>query len=180
MSESLDGFSVAATRQNAGRLRKACAATAVTGVPLAVGGGVNAPASTACARVIVVLGRVSDARLSQDRAPAAVSPPPTDDAANVLATKRMVVKTCFISLRSNSNPDFEHVNSTRAPLFAQRFLPYVQPQRPQRSARNPDILRVLCVLLRKRAFAHYRSSTSRMRRRSSRGVNGFCSSATGP
>src|SRR6266571_7329663 len=76
MSESLDGFSAAATRQNAGRLRKACTAAGRGAVP-PTGGGVNAPASTAVANVIVVPGSVSDARLSHDRVPAAVSSPLT-------------------------------------------------------------------------------------------------------
>ncbi len=53
MSESLDGFSVAATRQNAGKL-----------ISVALNGVVNEPAGTACAIVIVVFGSESDARLS--------------------------------------------------------------------------------------------------------------------
>jgi hypothetical protein len=64
MSESVDGFSVAATRQNAGRPLAACTKVAGAGVPPAAIGIVNAPASTARASVIVVFGSASDARLS--------------------------------------------------------------------------------------------------------------------
>src|SRR6202049_3150350 len=64
MSESVDGFSVAATRQNAGRSLTACTKAVGAGVPPAAMGIVNAPASTARASVIVVFGSASDARLS--------------------------------------------------------------------------------------------------------------------
>src|SRR5207248_8224674 len=57
MSESLDGFSVAATRQNGGTLLKPSAAAPALG-------GVNAPAATFCAAVIAASGRRSDDRLS--------------------------------------------------------------------------------------------------------------------
>src|SRR5438093_7570113 len=66
MSESLDGVNVAATRQNAGRSRKACAAAAGEAAPPTRAGGVNAPASTTCASVIVVFSSVRDAKLSHD------------------------------------------------------------------------------------------------------------------
>src|SRR6266705_3036012 len=59
MSESLVGFSVAATRQNAGS-----ALNAAPGPPRAAG-GVNSPGPIGCANVMVVSGNVSDARLSQ-------------------------------------------------------------------------------------------------------------------
>src|SRR4029077_10334544 len=59
ISESLAGLSVAVTRQNAGRFLVAAA-----GMPK-VGGGTNAPASTGCAKVIVVSGSFNAARLSQ-------------------------------------------------------------------------------------------------------------------
>src|SRR5262245_4069901 len=62
MSESLEGFSVAATRQNAGRL------AAAGGAPRPPG-GVNPPAATACTLVMVAFGMASAARLPQ--APAA-------------------------------------------------------------------------------------------------------------
>jgi hypothetical protein len=64
MSESVDGFSVAATRQNAGRPLAACTKVGGTGGLPAGMGIVNAPASTAHASVIVVFGKASDARLS--------------------------------------------------------------------------------------------------------------------
>src|SRR5689334_8807240 len=54
MSESLDGFRTPATRQNAGRL--------LIGWPT---GGVNDPAGTACAVLMVAPGSESVARLSQ-------------------------------------------------------------------------------------------------------------------
>src|SRR6185436_8915134 len=57
MSESLDGVSVAATRQNAGRSANGFA-------PRPRAGGVNAPAATVWADVIVVFGSLSDERLS--------------------------------------------------------------------------------------------------------------------
>src|SRR5580704_4981673 len=65
MSESRDGFSVAATRQNAGRPLTACTKAVGAGGPPEAMGIVNAPASTARASVIVVFGSASDARLSQ-------------------------------------------------------------------------------------------------------------------
>src|SRR5262245_2506277 len=58
MSDSLDGFSVAATRQNAGSSRNTAPS------PLA-SGGVNAPARTGAACVIVAFGTASRASLSQ-------------------------------------------------------------------------------------------------------------------
>src|SRR5678816_4946504 len=65
MSESLDGISVAATRQNAGSdayTRDTCG-----GAPpcRAAPGGVNAPAATSCAIVIFVLSSVRRASDSQ-------------------------------------------------------------------------------------------------------------------
>src|ERR1041384_3067072 len=57
MSESLAGLRVAATRQNAGRF------FTEAGGALARG-GMNAPAATVCASVMVVSGRLSVARLS--------------------------------------------------------------------------------------------------------------------
>src|SRR6185436_14674457 len=56
MSESADGLSVAATRQNAGRSAK--------GLPPRPPGCENAPAATASAAVIVACGSACDARLS--------------------------------------------------------------------------------------------------------------------
>src|SRR6185436_7022854 len=61
MSESLDGFSVAATRQNAGSVLAASPPRPPPRAP----GCVKPPAGTACARVIAVLGSVNDIRLSQ-------------------------------------------------------------------------------------------------------------------
>src|SRR5712691_6638369 len=89
MSESLDGFSVAATQQNAGRLRNA--ATGRAAVPPAGAGGMNAPASTTFASVIVAVGSVSDARLSHDLAPVASSSPFTAAALSVAATRIVVI-----------------------------------------------------------------------------------------
>src|ERR1700684_2869009 len=62
MSESLDGVSVAATRQNAGRFCMALFAP----------GAVNDPPVTVCAAVIFVFGRLSDASFSQVAAVAVV------------------------------------------------------------------------------------------------------------
>src|SRR5690349_8641786 len=62
MSESLEGVRVAATRQNSGTVRYG------SGRPA---GGVNAPAATTCATVILACGSASDARPSQDAANAA-------------------------------------------------------------------------------------------------------------
>src|ERR1700674_2127723 len=67
ISESEDGFSDAATRQNAGRSRKVCAAGGTdAAAPPAGIGSVNAPEPTACASVIVALGSFSVAKLSHD------------------------------------------------------------------------------------------------------------------
>src|SRR5262245_50447617 len=64
MSESLDGVSVAATRQNAFEaLTDGSAAAPAPSV-------IDAPASTVRARVMVVLGSFSEARLSHDAAAA--------------------------------------------------------------------------------------------------------------
>src|SRR5712692_4895671 len=61
MSESVVGLRVAATRQKAGRsLNDAGGALAGCGA-----GALNAPAATGSARVMVVSGRVSEARFSQ-------------------------------------------------------------------------------------------------------------------
>jgi hypothetical protein len=68
MSESLNGFSVAATRQNAGSCLNAlfcCAATRP------VAGNENSPAPTDCANVIVAFSNESDLRLSHGAACAA-------------------------------------------------------------------------------------------------------------
>src|SRR5579864_3359697 len=58
ISESLAGLIVAATRQNAGRFFTEAGGTFSPG-------GINAPAATGCADVMVVSGRFSAARLSQ-------------------------------------------------------------------------------------------------------------------
>src|SRR5215472_4803869 len=62
MSESVDGFNVAATRQNAGSCLKSAVGCAS---PRPVTGGENAPAATDCASVIAVFGNESAWRLSQ-------------------------------------------------------------------------------------------------------------------
>src|SRR3954464_7089484 len=63
MSESPDGVSVAATRQNAG---SSAYARAVAGGPSPDGrGGANAPAATDSAVVIVAFGSLSDRSRSQ-------------------------------------------------------------------------------------------------------------------
>src|ERR1700733_9344997 len=67
ISESLDGFSVAAIRQNAGR--SANAAPPPRPPPPA---GAKAPAATDCARVIVVSGSLSDDRFSHVAAAAGI------------------------------------------------------------------------------------------------------------
>src|SRR5262245_31581013 len=65
MSESLEGFNVAATRQNDGRARNAWIASGAGAVAPGGVGGTNAPGSTVCASVIVVFGSTTDVRLSQ-------------------------------------------------------------------------------------------------------------------
>src|SRR2546422_6339504 len=64
MSESLDGFKVAATRQKPGRSSKRGAP------PRPAAGTVNAPGATDCAIVIVVSGSFRADRLSQEAAAA--------------------------------------------------------------------------------------------------------------
>src|SRR5713226_9542306 len=68
ISESLIGFNVAATRQNANSVLNARAAAGAEVAAPAGAGGVKAPAETVCASVIVVFGSVSDARPSHDAA----------------------------------------------------------------------------------------------------------------
>src|SRR3954471_22608395 len=63
ISESLDGLSVAAMRQNDGR-----SANGFAPRPRAGAGGVKPPGATVCAIVIVVFGRFSAARLSHPAA----------------------------------------------------------------------------------------------------------------
>ena len=65
---------VAATRQNAGNPRKSCPA-GPDGLAPAEPGGVNAPASTTLASVMVVCGSAIDARLSHEAAAPRVRPP---------------------------------------------------------------------------------------------------------
>ena len=75
ISESLDGVSVAITRQKAGRpLKRAVFARPGPGAA----GGVKAPAATLWADVMVTLGRLSLERLSHVDPPvgAAISEPP--------------------------------------------------------------------------------------------------------
>src|SRR6266571_5360945 len=69
MSESLVGFRVAVTRQKAGRFLNG-APTSPRPPPPA--GGVNAPAPTVAADVIVVFGKDREARLSHDTAAAVI------------------------------------------------------------------------------------------------------------
>src|ERR1051325_8330714 len=68
MSESFDGASVAATRQNAGRFLKFGAGPRAG---VAAGGKVNSPAVTDSASVITVSGSASDFNSSQEVDPAA-------------------------------------------------------------------------------------------------------------
>src|SRR6516225_11798242 len=63
ISESLEGLRVAATRQNSGR--SLYTVSAPLPLPCPAPGGVNWPAATTCARVIVVSGRATEARLLQ-------------------------------------------------------------------------------------------------------------------
>src|SRR5262245_25132180 len=70
MSDSADGVSVAATRQNVGSPENAAPAPP----PRAAGpGGTNAPGATSAAEVTFTLGRLSVVRLSQDAAYACVA-----------------------------------------------------------------------------------------------------------
>src|SRR5271166_4248131 len=62
ISESSVGFRVAAMRQNAGRSLNLTAGAGLP--PKALSGGMNSPAATGCARVIVVFDIASDAKLS--------------------------------------------------------------------------------------------------------------------
>src|SRR5882672_3016252 len=69
MSESPVGFRVAVTRQKAGRFLNGARGSPRPPPP---GGGVNAPAATVAADVIVVFGKDSEARLSHDAAAAVI------------------------------------------------------------------------------------------------------------
>jgi hypothetical protein len=64
MSESLEGVSVAVTRQNCGTLVKTVGWPADGGGP----GGVNTPGATTCAIVTLAFGRLKAAIDSQDAA----------------------------------------------------------------------------------------------------------------
>src|SRR6185295_9294653 len=71
MSESLVGFNVAATRQNAGSVANAPApARPPPAGPRPPAGGVKAPAATGCAMVTAVSGSASEARRSHEVASA--------------------------------------------------------------------------------------------------------------
>src|SRR5262245_29419353 len=90
ISESLDGFNVAATLQNSGsclNVAFCCAA------PRPEGGNENSPADTVRASVMVVPGRASDARLSQLTAPTAygLEPSTTSNIAKPKATLRKFI-----------------------------------------------------------------------------------------
>src|ERR1700693_622070 len=99
MSESEDGFSVAATRQNAGRSLTACAKAVGGGVPPAVMGIVSAPASTVCASVIVVFGSASDARLSHAWPSAwAATGAATNRAAAAVPVKKLLMRSPSLML----------------------------------------------------------------------------------
>src|SRR5580704_10014485 len=92
MSESVDGFSVAATRQNAGRPLTACTKAVGAGVPPAAMGIVNARASTTRASVIVVFGSASDAKLSHVWAAAWVATgAATSSAAAATLVKKLLI-----------------------------------------------------------------------------------------
>src|SRR5258708_1964046 len=106
MSESLEGFSVAAKRKNAGRSGNACAAAGSAAAPPARVGGVNGPGPTVCASVIVAWGSVSNAKLSHDWAAVASSSPLIADAARAPATTTAVIKTCIMESPVLSKPDF--------------------------------------------------------------------------
>src|SRR5215831_2665462 len=96
MSESFEGFSVAVTRQNAGTAaNREPFVTAPAGV-----GGVNAPASTVLANVMVVFGSAREPRLSQV---AAV----TGDALNASITAsadNQKATQCNLSMRMTAPP----------------------------------------------------------------------------
>ncbi len=70
MSESADGVSVAATRQNAGRFLNACAEGGASPGSASAAVGANAPAATAWANVMVALGSFNEDKLSHDAAAA--------------------------------------------------------------------------------------------------------------
>src|SRR5688500_885255 len=70
MSESDVGVRVAATRQNAGRFLNGCAEGGASPGSASPAVGVNAPAATVWASVIVASGSFTDDRLSHDAAAA--------------------------------------------------------------------------------------------------------------
>jgi hypothetical protein len=77
MSESFEGVSVAATRQNIGRSLYGTTVMSPGGrLPEKDAGGANVPAGTGCAREIFMPGDTSDARLTQD-GPASSGTPKT-------------------------------------------------------------------------------------------------------
>src|ERR1700722_2448613 len=98
ISESLDGFSVAVTRQNAGRAVRVCAAARARVAPSATAGGANARASTVRASVIVALGSVNDAKLSHGWAAAVAEAPATMTMS--VAAKRYFMGSPLLSKRN--------------------------------------------------------------------------------
>src|ERR1044071_55034 len=101
ISESLAGFRVAATRQNAGRFLVAAA-----GMPKA-DGGTNAPASTGCASVMVVSSSFSAARLSQVAARAECAPAISRNKARGtwVLVRRLVLTAFHLKFERTQNPN---------------------------------------------------------------------------
>ena len=93
MSESLDGFAVSATRQNAGR-----SANALPPLPARPPGWVKAPAATSCTESTVASGSDSDFKLSHVAEYAG-------DAASAIATTSPKTRTPTVIIwRIQSSP----------------------------------------------------------------------------
>src|SRR5437762_14089781 len=112
MSESLEGFSVAATRQNAGSAAYCCAALPRPAPP----GGTNAPAAIVAADVTVAFCSDKPTRLSHDAPAASASSArlksrPADAHANTAIVvnahfAKFVMSTPFSTFRRSPPDDY--------------------------------------------------------------------------
>src|SRR5947207_12655910 len=113
MSESLEGVSVAATRQNAGSAEYCCAALPRPAPP----GGTNAPAAMVAADVTVAFCSDKPTRLSHD-APAAsavsarLKSRPTDAHANTVIVVNAHFANFVIVNSHHTRPSTDHRPST--------------------------------------------------------------------
>ena len=115
ISESLDGFSVAATRQNAGSCLKA---TFCCAAPRPAAGSENCPAATVSANVIVVFSSETDFRLSHVAAATGVGANEIIVTASTTKTKlkiRKFIAHSFGGLFRERTPNSEFESRSASP-----------------------------------------------------------------